>query len=330
MHELRQTHNNAPLLELRNVSRNFSVRRGLWAAPDILRAVREVNLTLHKGDTLGLVGESGCGKSTLGRTVAGLLPPSDGEVLLDGISLYGPRAAACTGRVQMIFQDPFSSFNPRLQVGKSVTEPLTIRGMPQAHIQAAVEAMLALVGLAPELGLRYPHEFSGGQRQRLAVARALMTRPDIVVCDEPVSALDASVQAQVLNLLRDVHDRFAPAYLFISHDLAVVGFACQRIAVMYLGGIVEEAPTERLFSAAAHPYTQALLAAMPTHDPAKRHEKTSLHGELPSPLDPPSGCAFHPRCPKATGICSKKAPPWVTLNADHRARCNNIQAHRVS
>lgn len=325
MRDIERTHD-APLLDMRGVSRTFAVRQGMWDPPTLLRAVRDVSLTLHKGDSLGLVGESGCGKSTLGRMVAGLLPPSEGAVLLDGALVYGTQGATCTGRVQMIFQDPFSSLNPRLSVGRSVAEPLTVQGLSRTQTRAAVDEMFTLVGLAPEFATRYPHEFSGGQRQRLAVARALITKPDIVVCDEPVSALDASVQAQVLNLLRDMHERFTPAYLFISHDLAVVGFACQRIAVMYLGSLVEEGLTEQIFTTAAHPYTQALLAAMPTHDPGQRHTKTPLHGELPSPLAPPSGCAFHPRCPKTTDICRTEAPAWVTLTTDHRARCHNTGA----
>ena len=266
------------------------------------------------------MGESGCGKSTLGRLACGLLAPSAGQVLLEGRPL--PSAGAdswAAGRIQMIFQDPFSSLNPRLSVGSAVAEPLAARGVSRAERRDQAEAMLTTVGLGG-MGNRYPHEFSGGQRQRIAVARALVTRPDVVVCDEPVSALDASVQAQTLNLLRDVQEQFGPAYLFISHDLAVVGFLCRHIMVMYLGQIVEEAPTEALFEGAAHPYTQALMAAMPTG--SRRGEPiAALEGELPSPLAPPAGCRFHPRCPKAKDICRQEAPQWKEMGAGWRVRC---------
>lgn len=308
------------LLRLEDVSRVFDIRRGLFGEKRSLVAVDGVSLSLAKGASLGLVGESGCGKSTLGRLACGLLAPSRGQVLLDGRPL--PPAGAdswAAGRIQMIFQDPFSSLNPRLTVGNSVAEPLAARGVSSAERQAQAEAMLATVGLEG-MGRRYPHEFSGGQRQRIAVARALITRPDVVVCDEPVSALDASVQAQALNLLREVQEEFGPAYLFISHDLAVVGFLCRRILVMYLGQIVEEGPTDAIFDGAAHPYTQALMAAMPTG--SRRGEPiAALEGELPSPLAPPAGCRFHPRCPKAADICRQEAPQWKELGSGWRVRC---------
>ena len=309
-----------PLLCLENVSRRFSLRRGLLSEPQSLLAVDDVSLRLTKGASVGLVGESGCGKSTLGRMACGLLSPTEGHVLLDGRPL--PPAGAdswAAGRIQMVFQDPFSSLNPRLTVRASVAEPLAARNVSRTERNGLADAMLATVGLDGQ-GDRYPHEFSGGQRQRIAVARALITRPDVVVCDEPVSALDASVQAQALNLLREVQEQFGPAYLFISHDLAVVGFLCSRVLVMYLGQIVEEAPTERLFAGAAHPYAQALIAAMPTG--AHRGAPIpALKGELPSPIAPPAGCRFHPRCPKAQDICRHEAPPWKKLAPDWRARC---------
>jgi len=308
------------LLRLEDVSRVFDIKRGLFGDRRSLVAVDHVSLSLAKGASLGLVGESGCGKSTLGRMACGLLTPSQGQVLLDGRPL--PPAGAdswAAGRIQMVFQDPFSSLNPRLSVGSSVAEPLAARNIPRAERTAKAEDMLATVGLAG-MGNRYPHEFSGGQRQRIAVARALITRPDVVVCDEPVSALDASVQAQTLNLLRDVQEHFGPAYLFISHDLAVVGFLCRHILVVYLGQIVEEGPTEAIFDGAAHPYTQALMAAMPT---GKRRGELipALEGELPSPLAPPVGCRFHPRCPKAQDICRQEAPQWKELGSGWRVRC---------
>ena len=308
------------LLRLEDVSRVFDIRRGMFGDRRSLVAVDHVSLSLAKGASIGLVGESGCGKSTLGRLACGLLAPSAGQVLLEGRPL--PSAGAdswAAGRIQMIFQDPFSSLNPRLSVGSAVAEPLAARGVSRTERRAQAENMLATVGLGG-MGNRYPHEFSGGQRQRIAVARALITRPDVVVCDEPVSALDASVQAQTLNLLREVQEQFGPAYLFISHDLAVVGFLCRHIMVMYLGQIVEEAPTEALFEGAAHPYTQALMAAMPTG--SRRGEPIAgLEGELPSPLAPPAGCRFHPRCPKAKDICRQEAPQWKEMGHGWRVRC---------
>ena len=311
----------APRLALEDVSRRFLVRRGWFGEPQQLTAVDGVSLGLRRGESLGLVGESGCGKSTLGRLACGLLTPSEGRVLLEGRELPTAGAASwAAGRIQMVFQDPFSSLNPRLSVRASVAEPLAARDMPRAERRRLADEMLATVGLEG-MGGRYPHEFSGGQRQRIAVARALITRPDVVICDEPVSALDASVQAQVLNLLRDVQERFSPSYLFISHDLAVVGFICPRILVMYLGQVVEEAPRERLFAGAAHPYSQALLAAMPTGDGESRLPRI-LEGELPSPLNPPAGCRFHPRCPKAVGICRREPPAWKELAPGWRARCH--------
>ena len=282
-----------------------------------------MSLELARGESLGLVGESGCGKSTLGRMACGLLPPSAGEIFLDGHPLPPAGAGSwAAGRIQMIFQDPFSSLNPRLKARASVAEPLARAGIPAVQRRERAEAMLATVGLEG-LGNRYPHEFSGGQRQRIAVARAIVTSPDLVVCDEPVSALDASVQAQVLNLLRDVQEKFGLAYLFISHGLAVVSFLCSRILVMYLGQIVEEAPTQRLLADAAHPYSQALLAASPAADDSTRSRSAPpLEGELPSPLAPPPGCRFHPRCPKAHAVCRTQPPPWKDMAPDWRVRCH--------
>lgn len=310
----------ASLLELRNVSRRFSIRRGLFAEQRSLLAVDDVSLSLAAGESLGLVGESGCGKSTLGRLACGLLTPSEGRVLLDGRELPPAGAGSwASGRIQMVFQDPFSSLNPRRSVRASIAEPLAARNVPRAQRHELADSMLATVGLEG-MGGRYPHEFSGGQRQRIAVARALITRPAAVICDEPVSALDASVQAQILNLLRDVQEHFGPAYLFISHDLAVVGFLCSRIAVMYLGQIVEEAPAGQLFSGAAHPYTRALMAAMPSGQ-SGGHLAEPLEGELPSPLDPPSGCRFHPRCPLTQDVCRREAPVWKECAPGWRVRC---------
>ncbi len=310
-----------PLLRVQEVSRTFHVRTGVLADNAQLVAVDSVSLELKAGETLGLVGESGCGKSTLGRMIVGLLPPSSGHIFVHNKALYGTKKHGAwrnelAGRVQMVFQDPFSSLNPRLRVKHSIAEPLIVQGVAKQEIQQRVSQMLHLVGLTPAQGQLYPHEFSGGQRQRVALARALITHPKVLVCDEPVSALDASVQAQVLNLLRDMQERFHLASLFISHDLAVVGFMCSRIVVMYLGRMVESAPKNVLFQKAAHPYSQALLAAIPSLDPAAQEIFAPLGGELPSPLNPPAGCAFHPRCPKVMDICRHKAPTWVNLTGD--------------
>jgi peptide/nickel transport system ATP-binding protein len=311
--------------------------------PAVLRAVDGVSLTLDRGRTLGLVGESGCGKSTLARMVVGLLPPSAGQVLLDGRLFAGSgadRGAGANGGagkgaatsaisraeaaqlVQMVFQDPFSSLNPRRTVGASIGEALAVAGAPGAQRREQVADMLQLVGLRPEHADRYPHEFSGGQRQRVAVARALITHPALVVCDEPVSSLDASVQAQVLNLLRDLQERMGLAYLFISHDLGVVGHMSDHVAVMYLGKVVEEAPRDVLFAAPAHPYTRALLASVPVRDPARRSEHPALSGDLPSPIAPPPGCPFHPRCPQVMDVCRRQAPGWHPVAQGQYARCH--------
>lgn len=315
----------ASLFELGHISRGFIVKRGFIGQKALLKAVDDVSLHVQKGETLGLVGESGCGKSTLGRIACGLLAPDKGTVLLNDRPV--PLASAkswAAGKIQMIFQDPASSLDPRMQVASSIAEPLLARNIKKEEALKRANELLAIVGLEG-MGKRYPHQFSGGQRQRMAVARSLSTRPELIICDEPVSALDASVQAQILNLLRSVQDRYEPAYIFISHDLAVIGFMCSRIIVMYLGQIVEEAERSQLFAAPAHPYTRALLAAMPKGERAWK-DKTGimpppLSGELPSPINPPSGCYFHPRCPIAIEICSKEAPPWKDMGPHWRARC---------
>ncbi|MBQ9405893.1 MAG: ABC transporter ATP-binding protein [Desulfovibrio sp.] len=310
----------SPLLCLEHITQRFSVGGSLWSRKKTLTAVDDVSLTLARGESVGLVGESGCGKSTVGRIACGLLSPSQGRVVFDGRDL--PPAGAkswAVGRIQMIFQDPASSLNPRLCIRSSVAEALISKNMQCEKRKECADAILADVGLAG-VGDRYPHEFSGGQRQRIAIARALITRPDVIICDEPVSALDASVQAQTLNLLRDAQTRLYLAYLFISHNLAVVGFFCRRILVMYLGQIVEEAPTEEIFTAAVHPFTQALLAAMPNFT-RKNKADNVLRGELPSPLALPNACHFHPRCPKVKEICRKEAPPWREIGQRHYVRC---------
>ncbi len=299
------------VLELRGISRSFQVRRGLLAKSQSLLAVADLSLSIDAGETLGLVGESGCGKSTVAKIASGLLAPDSGQALLDGAPVHAKNGASHKLQVpvQMVFQDPFSSLNPRLTIGASIREPLDIAGnLTRAERDARAAEMLELVGLSPEHARRYPHEFSGGQRQRIVVARALICRPKLVICDEPVSSLDASVQAQVLNLLKNLQERFAPAYLFISHDLSVVGHMSDRIAVMYLGRIVELASSADLFDSPRHPYTQALLAAIPG---AKEHGPGILNGDPASPLNPPPGCAFHPRCPHAMPVCREKRPEFT-------------------
>ncbi len=308
-----------PLLSLQDVSRVFIVRGGLLGAVSgEVRAVNHVSLDVAGGETIGLVGESGCGKTTLGRIMVRLIEPSEGTVLLDG----RPVSEAAPGRLQMIFQDPFSSLNPRLPIGFSVAEPLRARNVDKAERKARTEEMLRLVGLDPEYGRRFPHEFSGGQRQRIAIARALITHPDVIVCDEAVSALDASIQAQILNLLADMRDRFSLTYVFVSHDLDVVGHMSDRVAVMYLGQIVELASRDGLFEQPAHPYTRGLLAAAPMRDPTRRGRSKTLSGELPSPLNPPAGCTFHPRCPEVMEICRRIAPRAAFPQKGHMARCH--------
>ena len=317
------------LLEFRQVSREFSVQRGFFdPRPASVRAVSDVSFQLFSGETLGLVGESGCGKSTLARMATGLLLPSSGEVLLSGRPVSDWSALERASRIQMVFQDPFSSLDPRQSVGASIAEPLRLaakaagRPLSRDEWREKVKDVLVRVGLQPEHMDRYPHEFSGGQRQRIAVARAIVAGPGAIVCDEPVSALDASVQAQVLNLLKDMQQNLGLGYLFISHDLGVIGFMSDRVAVMYLGRIVEMAESEELFSHAAHPYTEALMAAAPSRDPSRRGRGQILSGEMPSPLSPPAGCAFHPRCPHARPLCRQQEPPLVQINHGHAVRCH--------
>lgn len=284
-----------------------------------------MSLSIRKGETLGLVGESGCGKSTLARMVVRLLAPTAGDILLDGQSVFHGSEAftrSLPSRIQMIFQDPVSSLNPRRSIGKSIQEALDIHSVGTgAERRAAVEEMLSLVGLRPEQYTRFPHEFSGGQRQRVAVARALIMNPELVVCDEPVSALDVSIQAQVLNLLADLQQRLNLTYLFISHDLAVIGHISDRIAVMYLGRIVELSSAQGLFANPLHPYTRALLRAVPVPTPVRK-ERHVLAGDLPSPLSPPLGCPFHPRCPEVMDVCRSVVPAWYEPEPEHTVCCH--------
>jgi oligopeptide/dipeptide ABC transporter ATP-binding protein len=312
------------LLRVDDLTKHFQTPSGT------VHALDGVTLEVAPGETLGLVGESGCGKSTLGKTLVRLYEPDSGHVELMGtdISHLGPAAMRPLRRqMQMIFQDPFASLNPRATVARILEEPMMVhRTLGRAERKERVAALMQRVGLRPEQGARLPHEFSGGQRQRIGIARALALSPKLVICDEPVSALDVSVRAQVLNLLADLRDEMGLAYLFISHDLSVVRHIADRIAVMYLGRIVEVGPAYEVWSIPLHPYTQALLSAVPTTKAAHRRTRQHLEGDLPSPLDPPSGCRFRTRCPKATALCAAEAPPMRRYAPAHLAACHHIDA----
>jgi oligopeptide/dipeptide ABC transporter ATP-binding protein len=301
------------LLRVDSLVKHFPIRRGLFGRTSgHVHAVDGVSFHVEAGETLALVGESGCGKSTTGRLVLRLLTPTSGSVHFAGRDLAtvsDDEMRTLRGALTVIFQDPFASLNPRMTVGQTLDEPLALHGLAEGRRRERVAEILALVGLAPEHARRYPHEFSGGQRQRVGIARALAVEPRLIVCDEPVSALDVSIQAQVVNLLRDLSSRFALSYIFIAHDLAVVKFIATRVAVMYLGRIVEYADKEALFASPRHPYTHALLAAIPVPDPARRRSRVILEGDVPNPAAPPSGCRFRTRCPHARPRCAEETPP---------------------
>jgi len=300
------------VLEAEALTRHYPVARGPFRQPALLKALDGASFTLSKRRTLAVVGESGCGKSTLARLVTMIEEPTSGSLRIDGMEIAGAGNDALRRlrpKVQIVFQDPYGSLNPRQKIGRILEEPLLVNHRAaKAERRNLAEAMMRNVGLRPEHYDRYPHMFSGGQRQRIAVARALMLDPDILVLDEPVSALDMSIQAQVLNLLADLQEKHDLAYLFISHDLSVVRHIADELMVMYLGKPVEQGPRDEIFSAPRHPYTRALLSATPSVDPAKRHERIVLKGELPSPINPPAGCAFEPRCPLAFARCKTEAP----------------------
>jgi len=319
------------LLDVRNVKKYFPIHRGLLRkVVGHVRAVEDVSFQIQEGETLGLVGESGCGKTTTGRIVLRAYPPTSGQVLfrhegqlIDLTPLSRPQLKPIRRDMQVIFQDPFSSLDPRMTVLEIVGEPLEIHGMTNAaQRKERVHDLLEMVGLRVQHMNRFPHAFSGGQRQRIGVARALALEPRLIICDEPVSALDVSIQAQVLNLLKDLQRRLGLAYLFISHDLSVVEHISDRVAVMYLGSIVELAPARQLYEAPKHPYTEALLSAIPKSRPDEQKTRIVLPGDVPNPANPPSGCAFHPRCRYAQDICKTDRPPLIEVQPGHQAACH--------
>jgi oligopeptide/dipeptide ABC transporter ATP-binding protein len=332
------------LVRMRGLSKHFGTKIAwpktpapphvkLWRAvsrmPATVKAVSEIDLEIRTGETLGLVGESGCGKSTLGRTLLRLLEPSAGQIEFDGRDLTRLSQSALRPlrrEMQMIFQDPYASLNPRMSVGTAIAEPLVIHDLTSSTVEreARVQELLAKVGLRADAAGRYPHEFSGGQRQRIGIARALACKPKFVVCDEPISALDVSIQAQIVNLLEDLQEAEQLTYLFISHDLKVVQHICDRVAVMYLGRIVELAEAKALYRAPKHPYSQALLSAVPRIDPKSRRERIILTGDVPSPIDPPRGCPFHPRCPvkDKPKACFDELPKLRVLANGTQAACH--------
>ncbi|MDA0738376.1 MAG: dipeptide ABC transporter ATP-binding protein [Nitrospirae bacterium] len=319
-----------PLLEVNNLQKYFPVRSGILSKVTAsVKAVDDVTFDIMPGETFGLVGESGCGKTTVGRTILRLMEPSGGEAIFEGENIFAMNSKtlrATRRRMQIVFQDPYSSLNPRMTVGSIVGEPLLVHKLAKGQdLTDRVYQLLERVGLSPDHYSRYPHEFSGGQRQRIGIARALALNPKFIVCDEAVSALDVSIQAQIINLLKDLQEEFHLSYLFITHDLNVVQYIAKRIAVMYLGKLAEVAPSETLFENAKHPYTRALLSANPLPDPTMKHERILLTGDVPSPLNPPSGCRFHTRCPEVMEHCKTTEPPLIQIGesgTEHKVWCH--------
>ena len=319
-----------PLLEVNHLKKYFPVRSGLFSKVTAsVKAVDDVTFDIMPGETFGLVGESGCGKTTVGRTILRLMEPSGGEAIFEGDNIFAMDSKtlrATRRRMQIIFQDPYSSLNPRMTVGSIVGEPLLVHKLAKSQeLTDRVHQLLTRVGLRPDHYARYPHEFSGGQRQRIGIARALALNPKFIVCDEAVSALDVSIQAQIINLLKDLQEEFHLSYLFITHDLNVVQYIASRIAVMYLGKLAEVAPSETLFANAKHPYTQALLSANPLPDPTQKHERILLPGDVPTPLNPPSGCRFHTRCPQVMEHCKTTEPSLIQIGKPengHKVWCH--------
>jgi len=315
-----------PILQAHGLSKVYQGRRqGLFGKPPALRAVDNVSFDIAAGEAFGLVGESGCGKSTVGRMVSAATQPTAGSVLVDGAPFTRPMPLARRAEVQVVFQDTLGALNPRLSIGRQLVEPLAIHGIGDGDGRKAMaEAKLAEVGLPADVMERYPHEVSGGQRQRIVLARSLGLEPKLLICDEAVSALDVSVQAHIVNLLSELKHKRQLGLLFISHDLRVVNHLCERVGVLYLGSMVEIGP-RRILRMPAHPYTRALAGALPAGRPGERRKRIVLSGELPSPLSPPSGCPFHPRCPHATDICRQVKPALRMLDADHGAACHRLE-----
>jgi oligopeptide/dipeptide ABC transporter ATP-binding protein len=319
----------APLLEVDGVSRHYSVRSR--RRRDLVRAVEDVSMSVSRGETVGLVGESGCGKSTLGRILVGLDRATSGRVTFDGKPLDVSSPWAVRRQVQIVFQDPYASLNPRLTAAAAISEVLTVhRICPKSEVRERVIELLERVGLKEDLADRRPHQLSGGERQRVVVARALAVGPELIVADEAVSALDVSIQAQILNLFARLQDELGLTYVFISHDLSVIRHVSQRLFVMYLGRIVESGPTDELFSKPRHPYTRGLLDAVPSVDPDERRDERSIVGDVPNPIDPPSGCAFHPRCPLATDLCASEAPALRDTVAGGAVACHHADLGALS
>jgi peptide/nickel transport system ATP-binding protein len=320
-----------PLLEVNQLKKHFRIRRGLFGPPAVVHAVDGVSFHINRSETLSLVGESGCGKSTVGKAVLRLFDITAGEVILDGQRIDGLSAARLRPlrrRAQVVFQDPFSSLNPRLRVRDILAEPIRNFSLAKstADLKSRVDGLLDRVGLPRDAAARFPHEFSGGQRQRIGIARALAAGPDLIVCDEAVSALDVSVKAQIVNLLQHLQQELGLALLFISHDLAIVEHMTHRVAVMYLGKIVEIAPRQRIFAAPQHPYTKALLSAVPVPVPGAIRNRIVLKGDVPSPINPPKGCRFHTRCPYVFDRCRSEEPQLTPTAPDHLAACHLLEA----
>ena len=328
-----QTDTTKPLVEIRNLKKYFPVTEGIVIQKTVaeVKAIDDISFKILKGETLGLVGESGCGKTTTGRCILQLERPTSGQIIYDGTDMDTVDRRELNKlrqRVQVIFQDPYSSLNPRMKIGQIISEPMRVHGIEPdpATRNKRVDELLSVCGLSPKMADRYPHEMSGGQRQRVGIARALSLNPEFIVCDEAVSALDVSIQAQVINLLEDLRDEFDLTYLFIAHDLSVVRHLCHRVAVMYLGKLVELAECDELFDNPLNPYTQALLGSVPIPDPEieRQREHRVIQGEVPSPMNPPSGCVFHPRCPKAVENCKEEIPELREIKPGHWVACTEV------
>jgi oligopeptide transport system ATP-binding protein len=323
----------APLVQVRRLKKYFPITRGIVIQHHVgdIRAVDDVSFDIYKGETLGLVGETGCGKTTVGRTMLRLYEPTDGQVLFDELDLAGlhrDEMRRIRRRMQMIFQDPYASLNPRMTVGGIIAEPLEVHGVAHGREKRErVQELLRVVGLNPYFVNRYPHEFSGGQRQRIGVARALALNPDLIICDEPISSLDVSIQAQVVNLLEELQGRLGLTYLFIAHDLSMVRHISDRMAVMYLGKIVELADRDEIYLNPLHPYTQALMSAVPVPDPVveEKRQRIILDGDIPSPASPPEGCNFNTRCPVAIDVCFEVEPEFIEITPGHFCACHLVE-----